>query len=384
MASVTRFAGAFLLPPLIAAAWHAVRLARADVEFRRGTPESVARAVELAPANTEYTLLRAMQLEYDGADSTALLERAASLNPLNAAPRIQLGLAAEIHGDPGGAERWLLDAARVDRQFEPRWTLANFYFRRGDTEQFWKWMRAALEVSYGDHRSAFELCSNVSSDAGEILARAIPDDRGVLRAYLEYLNETHRWAAMPLTAQKLASIGDAKDRPELLGAVDALIAANDAASAKSVWRALGYPDGSGVFRGDFEPPEIGAGFDWHFLRGQGITQQSIEQPRSMHRITLSGSQPETAELLRQMLSLEPHARYKLTWQARTHGIASPTGIAWRIGDQLAPVASKENPGEFEFVAPSELTPLILTYSRPLGQTRAEGSIELWRVAITRD
>lgn len=381
-----RFAGFLFLPPLIAAAWFSIHLARADAEFRRGTPESVARAVGLAPDNTEYTLLRAMQLEYDGDDSTALLERAARLSPLNAALRIRLGLAAEIRGDPSSAERWLLDAARVDRQFEPRWTLANYYFRRGSAEQFWKWMRAALDVSYGDRRPAFDLCWNMSSDEGEIFARAIPDRREVIRAYLEYLNETHRWAAIPSAALKLASTGDATDRPVLFGAVDALIAANDAASAKSVWHAIGYPNPSGVFRGDFEPPEAGAGFDWRFLSGQGITHRAIEQPRSMHRITLNGSQPESAELLRQVLSLEPRARYKLTWEARAQGIASPTGIEWRVGDQHGPIASNENAsaGEFEFVAPSDLVPLILIYARPPGETRAEGSVELWHVAIARD
>ena len=57
-----------------------------------------------------------------------------------------------------GAERWLLDAARVDRQYEPRWTLANFYFRQQKMDDFWKWMRAALEVSYGDRVAAFDLC----------------------------------------------------------------------------------------------------------------------------------------------------------------------------------------------------------------------------------
>src|ERR1700733_3627454 len=125
-----RSLGVLLLLPLIAAGWFSVRLARADAEFRRGTPESVARAMELAPSNSEYVLVRALQVEYDGGDSTRLLERAATLSPMNAAPRIRLGLAAEIRGDFAGAETWLTDAARVNHQFEPRWTLANFYFRR--------------------------------------------------------------------------------------------------------------------------------------------------------------------------------------------------------------------------------------------------------------
>ncbi len=168
------------------------------------------RAIEIMPRNTEYLALRALELDYDGADSMPVLKRIASLNPLASAPRIQLGLAAEIHGDPDSAERWLLDAARVDRQFEPRWTLANFYLRRENPAEFWKWMRLALQVSYGDRRPAFDLCWRMSEDPREILTRAIPERHEVLAAYLAYLLEEHRLPAAAAVALKLAAAGDPK------------------------------------------------------------------------------------------------------------------------------------------------------------------------------
>ena len=160
-------AGVLSLLGLTAAAWFSILLARADREFRKGTPEGVARAVELTPRNTIYLTRRALQIEYAGGDAVPLLERVAALNPTASAPRIQLGLNAEIRGDFETAQRWLLDATRVDRQFEPAWTLANFYFRQQMTPQFWVWMRKALDVSYGDRRLAFELCWNATSDGLE-------------------------------------------------------------------------------------------------------------------------------------------------------------------------------------------------------------------------
>ncbi len=380
MDSIARFAAALLLLPLIAAAWFSIQLARADYQFRLGTPETVARARELAPLNTDYMLLRAMQLDYAGADATTLLERAAVTTPMNAVPLIRLGLAAEIRGDFPAAEKYLLDAAGLNRQFEPRWTLANFYFRRANADEFWRWIHSALDVSYGDRRPSFDLCWNVSSDPNEIFTRAIPDRRDVLGPYLEYLNETHRSPAMPAVALKLASVPNPQDRPLLLKTVDALIDAKDASSAAAVWRALGYPNPAGVFRGDFQAPEARAGFDWRYTSAQGITRLPIDQPRSMMRISLDGSEPESVELLRQVLSLEPGVSYKLTWQSRAQDLASPSGIEWRIGDQHAPLAS----GELPIVAPSSLAPLILFYARPSGETRAEGSLELWNVAITRN
>src|SRR5436305_198803 len=131
---IERISGVVILAALAAGGWFSVRLAQANTQFLRRTPASVARALELMPLDTEYLEFRALQLEYEGAEAGALLEKAASLNPRASAARIRLGLAAEMRSDFPAAQRWLEEAARIDRQFEPRWTLANFYFRRQDAE----------------------------------------------------------------------------------------------------------------------------------------------------------------------------------------------------------------------------------------------------------
>ena len=173
--------------------WWSIRLARADAAFRQRTPAEVARAIELAPENGEYLAALALQAEYSGQDSTPLLEEIARLNPRSSAPRIRLGLAAELRGDTNTAERWLQEAYSVDRQFETRWTLANFYFRQGQPDEFWTWMKSALEMSYGDRVAAFDLCWQMTSnDPEEILDRAIPDRREVVASYLAYVLNHHQ------------------------------------------------------------------------------------------------------------------------------------------------------------------------------------------------
>ncbi len=189
---------------LIATAWFSIHLAIADAKFREQTPESVARAIDIEPRNADFLALRALQLDYDGADSTAVLEREAALSPMSSAPRIRLGLAAEIRGDNATAERWLLAAANIDRQYEPRWTLANFYFRQQRTDDFWKWTREALEISYGDRRPAFDLCWRMGHGT-TILNRAIPEQRDVIAQYLWFVMESHRDAIAPV-AMKLAAL----------------------------------------------------------------------------------------------------------------------------------------------------------------------------------
>ena len=67
-------------------------------------------------------------------------------------------------------------------------------FRRERWDEFWKWMRAALEHSYGDRRLAFDLCWRVTQDSKEVLRRAIPDQHEVLATYLSYTMDLHREA----------------------------------------------------------------------------------------------------------------------------------------------------------------------------------------------
>ncbi len=95
MYDISRMAGAAALAGLAAASISAIERARADSAFRSRSPE----AVRLAPDNTEYLMFRALQIEYDGGDPGPLWKRAAELNPLNSAPRIALGLDAEVRGD---------------------------------------------------------------------------------------------------------------------------------------------------------------------------------------------------------------------------------------------------------------------------------------------
>ena len=366
---------------LAIASWRSIRLARADTAFRERTPQDVARAIDLEPQNGEYLATLALQAEYAGQDSTPLWEEAARLNPRSSAPRIRLGLAAELRGDTSQAERWLQEAFAVDRQVETRWTLANFYFRQGETEKFWTWMRSALEMSYGDRVAAFDLCWQSTGDDQEILDRAIPDRREVLASYLAYILNHHKQAAIANAALRLAKMRKPDDLPLLYTAADNILYAGQAGEAAGLWQALGYPRPAGITHPNFEEPRTGHGFDWTFPETPGVTHQSLEG----HRIRLSGRQPESCELLRQVLGgLRPGASYTLRWEARTQGIASPTGIEWSILGSTGAVAATEDwsKGAMTFKAFADHATLELVYGRPEGQVRAEGQLDLRQVTTS--
>jgi hypothetical protein len=379
---ISRIFAGLALAAMGIAMWFSIVLARADAYFRKGTPESVARALEITPRNTEYLTLRALQLDYDGADSSVVTKRIAELSPFASAPRIKLGLAAEIAGDSAGAEKWLLEAAAVDHQFEPRWTLANFYFRQEKPNEFWRWMHAALEVSYADRTPAFDLCWRVSQDAGEILRRAIPDQHDTVATYLIYLAQTKRLSAITPVARRLAAFRDKADEMLLYGVCDQLLAARDAA-ARDIWLLAQQAAPNGIFNGDFATAPLNHGFDWRTVDSSGVTHINLSAPAG-HRIALNGQQAEFSELLAQTLALATGKRYTLRWESRTSSLKKPTGIEWRVSGQRGPLAPSPDwaRGELTFTASDSFPSLELIYQRPVGEPRAEGSIELRQVRLT--
>lgn len=294
---------------------------------------------------------------------------------------MRLGLMAELRGDPMQAERWLLEAFSVDRQFETRWTLANFYFRQSRPDEFWKWMRSALEISYGDRAAAFDLGWQMSSSSQEILDRAIPDRREVVASYLVYALNHHR--EISGAANRLAKIRTSDDLPLLYAATDALLDSGQAGEAARLWQALGNPSPNGITHPNFEEPRIGHGFDWVFVQNAGVTHQSLE----FHRIRFSGQQPESCELLRQVLGrLQAGRTYELHWESRTQGIAAPSGLEWKIGNRTGAVATSEDwsSGKMTFTPDSDHAVLVLTYRRPSGQVRTEGYVDIRRVTSSQE
>ena len=120
--------------------------------------------LKLAPGNSATLEYAAFTMEDNGGDGVPLRVRASQVNPLDSANWIWLAAREEGSNRMQAAERDLLQAFAVDRQFEPRWALANFYFRRGAGTQALGWARKTLEFGGGNLNAVFELCWNISDD----------------------------------------------------------------------------------------------------------------------------------------------------------------------------------------------------------------------------
>lgn len=388
----------------LAGYWSA-RLAWADQLSRSTDRSAVERAVRFSPGNADFRIRLARTLQSAGGDPTSALQAASALNPTDAAVWMRLGLAAEMRGDLAGAEHYLLEATRVSRQFEPRWTLANYYFRRGAATHFWPTATQALLAGYGDLSPMFDLCWKMSQDDAFLAAHVIPEKRSVLDSYLGFLMRENRLRAAAEIAGRIAAQATEADRPALLAWCDRLLQEGEAGGALETWNALcgrrllpyaalDPAHGVSLTDGSFAADTNGSGFAWRLESGPGVLCSRNQSP-SYVWVSFSGRQNDSCEPLSQYLPLAPGAHYRLRYQYRTSDMAAESGLRWQFRNAAdgAPLASQSpwlsspqwKDDEALFTAPAAvpLVRLALSYQRSPGATRIEGSVLLRNVSLER-
>jgi len=364
--------------------WGSWSLARADLLFKQDTGESVRAAIGWAPDAWTY-YMRLAQL--DPAHSSELLSHAVRLNRYNAEADIELGLQYEAAGDLGRAEQSLLAAFDVDHTYLPRWSLANYYFRRNNVAAFWQWALSAAEMPAENIGSLFGLCERASTDSATITAKILNGKPELIHQYLAFLLAKDQLAAVAGVAQQLVSSGNEdSDRPLLFAAVNRLVAANDVTDAVGLWRLLidrhwMAADDTMPNNGDFARVPMPVSFDWSLADYSGL--HSWPGPSGLET-ELNGTQPEDCTIAEQAVPLTPGS-YKLSYAYRTTDIAPDTGIRWQIVDAKsnAVLATSDDlssdllkHSSLVFFVPPE-TPLIrlrLAYRRALGTTRVSGTV----------
>ena len=144
---------------------------------------------------------------------------AVSLNPRLSSAWIQMGFDAEAEGNLAEAEIELLQAARVDRQYVPAWTLTNYYFRRGDSANFWPWARKAAAMTFDDYRPLLRLADLLDPSPRDVATR-LGASPPLLRAYMDVLIGAGRLDAAQEIASLLAAHHDPSDQARLADLAD--------------------------------------------------------------------------------------------------------------------------------------------------------------------
>jgi hypothetical protein len=359
------------------AALAAIRLAIAETLFREDTPAAVKRAIAMQGAFPSAPYLERLA-ELDPAQTRAALERVITMNPRSSAAWISLGMWEESAGDAGAAERCLLRAARIDRQYLPAWTLTNFYFRQGNRERFWEWAKPAAELAYDEFPPLLGMCDQFEADPARMLEH-LGDARRLLPAYLSFLMAQNRLDAAQTVARRMWE--DRANDPYLIRLADRQLRAGNTAAAVELWNVasgldpIGPPAGRILSNGNLAHAPLNLGFDWRLGQAQGIA--SNWRPSELIFI-LSGSQPETCVLLEQTICPVP-GHFHLRFDYMTRDVVA-TGMRWRLEDRgegplIAP-SERWREGVFEIPRSRRPAQLQLLYRREPGTTRAEGRLEI--------
>jgi pentatricopeptide repeat protein len=360
------------------------QIAHADFLFRQDNAEAVRAAIRVEPDAWPY-YVRLSQLDEDHARE--LLLRALSLDRFDAQADIDLGLSAEADGDFLNAEKSFKDAFAVDRTWLPRWSLANYYLRRGNLPEFWAWAARAAQMPPDDVGLLFQICWRVEADPEKIEARIVGNDPAMTRQFLKFLLSRDRDSAAAALALRLVRIGDKDDDlPPLLQIVDRLVRAGDAPAADRLWHRMMerdwvFADAAIPYNGDFARDPLPVFFDWslselngvHSWRGQGGLETE-----------LSGSQPENCVIAEQVVPLMPGS-YRMDYSYRTAEIPSGSGLRWQLLDaatgavvgQSAELSSeylKRDVWRFAIAPALSLYRLRLAYLRTPGTTRISGTL----------
>ncbi|HLK69615.1 MAG TPA: hypothetical protein VKU19_39570 [Bryobacteraceae bacterium] len=377
-----------------------VRISASEYFAAQGTDESLSRAVEIWPHRADYYRHLAV-LQPDQA--AEWLAKAGELNPWDAHTLMRAGLQAETDGDYGNAERLLLHAAEIDRTYEPRWTLCNYYFRRNDQDKFWHWARAAAANSPEDLTSLFDLCWRLRPEAKALVAEVVPPSCGPRRQFFEYLAGAElQKDTLPL-ADQLLTCPDSRTRADLSRYTEWLFFHGMAGDAWNIWKRLElanqlpFPASSPgteqlIANSDFQASPSREGFDWHADQLQGVLLSTTPGVKAL-RLSFDGTEPEAATVLYHPLLLHTGVTYELSYDAAAPGREElAPGFQWRLVDISdvtkrlpgnAPLAGPAGNRKWRFsgTAASSLV-LALEYERPEGLPRFRGTLELRHVSVS--
>jgi len=379
----------------------AMWLAAAELAFRRDTLASVSSA-----SRTRNTQCYARLAELDEHNAAMHMRAAVKANPRDAALWIGLGLALERESPDAvsQASQSLEQAAKVNKQYLPAWTLANFAFRHGDTATFWRAARHAAALAYDNRRPLIELASRVEPVPETALDR-MQASAPVERDYLDFLiieghlGDAIKVARRILRRRETASEGaspESEDGKRLAAFTGRLLDAHHTREALEIWNRLGwFPATSAhaaLTNGDLERMPSGVGFDWRIGSLRGV--QSAWRPHVI-QFDFSGSQPEVFSLFEQWVVAHGQS-YRLTFDykllmAIQQFPASSSGLRWSWESPALGATKTSAPLEpandwrtlqWEFRAQSgRVDRLRLIHRRDPGETRVACRLLLRRLRM---
>jgi tetratricopeptide (TPR) repeat protein len=376
------------------------RFARAEHLARMDTVEALRAALELTPRNADY-YARIATLDSARDDQ---LRVALTLNAKDPSWWIMLSVRQEQEGDVTGAEESLRQANLVSRYFTPRWSFAAFYYRQGNKTEFVKWAKSALSAGNGQPESLFQMAQRLNLPSSQILDDLLPEVPDRVDSYLHLLLQQGKVDQEHAAAARLVRIGSPENRGSILETCESLFVAGKIDQAVDLWNMairagwvtlfpLDPLSGKSLANGSFAGEPLERGFDWKNSIPSGVSAIRSVSDRSLY-LELSGSQPESCELMGQFVPLLPKRQYQLKIRYRLRDTHSASGLQWSVLPvpsgkpvMVGPMnlsADEFMDQSFPFETPPQQCPmrLLLSYTRLPGTTRMEGELWIRSVQLT--
>jgi hypothetical protein len=291
-----------------------------------GLPDAASNALSLTPSDPEanYALAVLLADAGDTAGAARLYERAVSLRPRDYLLWVELGAARDAQGDAEGAAAAFREAVRLAPSYAaPRWQLGNTLLRAGLQDEALVELRRAAESDPALYPKLVQTAWYAEGkDARRLMRAASPRSTEETLAVVRFLVRNGAAGEGVSVLRESGSTLTSESRGKLLAD---LLAAGDYADAYEVWAEGRAGVGRGtVADGGFEAEARtdDAGFGWQFAKDVPAVKFSLDpdSPREGRRslkVDYAGNSDPAAPAVSQLLLVEPGARYRLTFSART-------------------------------------------------------------------
>jgi tetratricopeptide (TPR) repeat protein len=313
-------------------AWTALRVGAsrvvADFTDRVRSREAADAAVALAPSDPEAHFTRGNVLadlgDYAGAAPS--FEAALALRPRDYVTWVNLGRAREETGDTAGAlEAFRRAVALAPSYARPRWLLGNALLRAGSREEAVAELRRAAESDPQLYPNLVQTLWRVSGGdpRGPPPPAPPPTPEETLALVRFLIKEGEPGEGLRLLSESGARLTD-ESRKTL---VADLIAAERFGDAYLVWSEGRGSIGSLAGGGFEEEARSDEGFGWRFAPGgQGVRLSlDADAPREGARslkVEYAGNSEPAHPAVSRLVAVEPGARYRLTFAARTKEVVT--------------------------------------------------------------
>jgi hypothetical protein len=286
-------------------------------------------AVKYSPGDPEGHFARAVILAYTGraGESSDAARAALALRPRDFAIWLRYGQSLEEAGDAARAELAFREAVRLAPHYaRPAWQLGNMLLRAGSREEAFVALRRAAASDPALYPIFMQtLWYATGKEAASFARAARPETSEQTLAVVTFLVKS---GAADEGLKALRELG-AKLTPEARRSlVSELVSAESFIEAYGIWSEGRGPDAGlfddGGFEAEAHADEL---FGWRFARDSQSVRFSLDSdsPREGSRslkVEYAGVSDPNAAVVSQLVPVEPGARYRLTFSARTRELVT--------------------------------------------------------------